>query len=209
MAEANRQVIDKQWFFDQLEGQRKSVRALARHLEVDPSAVSRMFSGQRRMKMEEANAIARFLNAPVSEVLAHAGITMEPVVSSRVVLAATINGKGEVHRLQDAKPLPQQVIDRAHAAIGMGNNRVIAAQVRADGGALAMWDDAVILFNATDIVEPSAIGVISICRLREGTQIMAKIERARKTGEALVRGPDNSTKEVQLDTATPVLAIIP
>lgn len=209
MAEDNKQVIDKRWFFSRLEEQNKSVRALARHLEIDPSAVSRMFSGQRRMKMEEANAIARFLNAPVSEVLTHAGVSLEPVLSSRIVLAATIGGKGEVERMHEPKPLPQSVIDRAHAAIGSGNGRIIAAQIRAQSGPLAMWDDAVVLFDHTEIVDPGAIGVMSICRLREGKQIMAKIERARKTGEALVRNPDNTTKEVQLDTATPILAIIP
>ena len=46
------QTIDKRWFFKQLEAQRKSVRGLARHLDMDASAVSRMFSGQRKMPGE-------------------------------------------------------------------------------------------------------------------------------------------------------------
>lgn len=209
MAGDNKFGVDEKWFKDRLLDQRKSTRGLARHLNIDPSSASRMLTGQRRMRMEEADAIARFLNVPVSEVLKHAGVNLEPIVHSRIVLAAIINARGEIERIREPKPLPQSVIDRAHAAIGSGNARVVAAHIRADKGPLAMWDDAVVLFDHTEIVDPGAIGVIAICRLREGQQVMVKIERARKTGEATVRGPDSSSREVQLDTATPVIAILP
>lgn len=204
-------VVDKEWFFDQLRYKKQSLRDMARHMELDPSAVSRMLSGQRKMQMEEAGAIARFLGAPVAEVLKHAGIAMDiEGHPSRVVLAATITATGKIDRLPETRPLPQQVIERAQAALSpRGNSRVIAAQVRAPKGPLAMWDDAVVLFGYTETVEPAAIGVLSVCRLMSGEQILAKIERARKTGEAKIIGLDHEPREVMLDTATPVLAVIP
>jgi transcriptional regulator with XRE-family HTH domain len=204
-------VIDKEWFFDRLRDRRQSLREMARHMELDPSAVSRMLSGQRKMQMEEAGAIARFLGAPVAEVLKHAGIALDiDGHPSRVVLAATITSAGRIDRLSEARSLPQQVIDRALAALSpRGNSRVIAAQVRAQSGPMAMWDDAVVLFGYTEIVEPAAIGVLSVCRLMSGEQILAKIESARKTGEARITGLDHTPREVTLDTATPVLAVIP
>lgn len=184
---------------------------MARHLEIDPSAVSRILSGQRRMKMNEANSIAFFLGAPVSEVLRHAGVSVDNEGQpTRVLLAATINSAGQIERLMDPRPLPPSVIERAQAAvIGQGNGRIIAAQVRASEGPLAVLDDAVVLFKHTHDVEASAIGALSICRLHEGEQIMAKIERARKTGEARIVCTSGKIKEVVLQTATPVMAIIP
>lgn len=204
-------VVDKEWFFERLSERKQSLRSLAKHMDLDPSAVSRMLSGQRKMQMEEAGAIASFLRAPVSEVLRHAGVALDiQGQPSRVVLAATITQNGVVDRLTEPRPLPPNLIERAQAALDpRGNTRIIAAQVRAPKGPLAMWDDAVVLFGYTETVEPAAIGVLSVCRLMSGEQILAKIERARKTGEAKIIGLDHEPREVMLDTATPVLAVIP
>ena len=205
-----KQVIDRDWFFQKLEENRKSVRGLARHLEVDASAVSRMLSGKRKMKMEEANQIALFLGAPVSEVLKHAGVAVDlDGQPTRILLAATIDEKGYIHRLTEPKPLPQGVIDRAQAAIGSRNRKVIAAQIRAPSGPLAVMDDAVVLFAPSEGVDPAAIGVLAICRAKEGEQFLGRVERARKTGEAFVQSPAGKSGECILVTASPVLAIIP
>lgn len=204
-------VINKDWFMGQLHDQKKSVRGLARYMEIDPSAVSRMLSGERRMKMEEAAEIARFLGSPVSEVLSHAGVAFDlDGQQSRIILAAIVSDTGAIERLPEPRPLPQNVIERAMAAIRPhGNGRIIAAQVRAATGPLAIWDDAVILFGHTERVEPDAIGSLSICRLMSGDQLLARIDRARKTGEARVIDMTSAPREVMLDTATPVLAVIP
>lgn len=180
-------------------------------MELDASAVSRMLSGQRKMQMDEAHSIARFLNAPLTEVIRHAGVARDlDGMPTRILLAATIDERGIVDRLLDSKPLPQDFIDRALAAIsGTGNGKVIAAQIRASTGPLAMWDDAVVLFGHTDRVENDAIGSLAICRKMDGEQVFVKVERARKTGEASVRCPNDKMIDVQLDTAAPVIAIIP
>lgn len=205
------QKIDRQWFIDRLNVGGKSMRDLAKHLDMDVSAVSRTFSGGRRLQMHEAEAIAHFLNAPVAEVLRHAGVMLEATGKpATVLLAATITAKGVIERLKEPRPLPANFIERAHAAIRPDPaSPVVAAQVRASNGGLSMFDDAVVLFKATDMVEPSAIGTMAICRCYEGQQIVAKIERARKTGEAKIVTVDGKTHEVMLQTASPILAIIP
>ncbi len=187
------------------------MRDLAKHIDVDPSAVSRIFAGHRQMKIDEATEIARFLGAPVNEVLKHAGIQVETeAIPTRILLAATINENGVIERLKEPKPLPQSILDRADAAvITSGNERIIAAQVRAATGPLAVFDDAVVLFEYTDSVEVSAIGTLSVCRTDDGEQMLAKIERARKTGEARIIAVSGKSMEVVLQTATSVLAIIP
>jgi len=207
----NTSAVDKKWFFDKLDEQRKSVRGLARHLDLDASAVSRMLSGTRKMQIDEAHNIARFLNAPVQEVMRHAGVAKDlDGLPTRILLAATIDEKGFVSRLKDPKPLPQSVIDRASSAIsGKGNGRVIAAQIRASKGPLAMWDDAVVLFDPTDRVDNEAIGSLAVCRKMDGNQVLVRVERARKTGEATVRCANDVQLDVTLDTASPVIAVIP
>lgn len=205
------QTIDTAWFKRRLEARQRSLRGLARHMDLDPSAVSRMLSGQRKMQMDEASAIASFLSVPVKEVLKHAGVAVDlDGQPTRILLAATINEQGHIERLGEPKPLPQNIIDRAQAAVSKhGNGSIVAAQIRALNGPLALLDDAVVLFRHTDEVEASAIGALAVCRSYKGEHILAKIERARKTGEARVVCVDGKVREFDLHTATPVLALIP
>ncbi|MDX8537087.1 helix-turn-helix transcriptional regulator [Mesorhizobium abyssinicae] len=207
-----RPAIDKQWFIDKLAETGKSVRGLARHLGVDASAVSRMLSGNRKMKMTEAGDIASFLGVPVSEVLVHSGVSvsLEPR-PSEMLLAATIDERGIVDELPEPKPLPPAVIERARATITIhGDEPIVGAQIRALKGPLSVMDDAVVLYRYQgDGIDPAAIGLLSICRSRDGEQFLGKIERARKTGEARVTCANGDVRDVALDAATPVLAVIP
>lgn len=205
MAEATG--INSKWFRDKFAEKRTSYREFARQHDMDPSVVSRMLTGQRRMQRDEAAAIAHFIGAPVSEVLKHAGVTVDGELTP-VLLIATINERGQVERLAEPRPLPPSVIERAQSAID-AVPRVLAAQIRALSGPLMVMDDAVVLFGHTDEVEPASIGALSICRNFAGDQILAKIERARKTGEARVVTIDGKTKEFDLQTATPILTIVP
>lgn len=163
------------------------------------------------MKMEEANEIARFLGASIADVLMHSGvsITLDEEPTS-ILLAATIDERGIITRLAEPKPLPQAVIERAQASITVhGGSRIVGAQIRALEGPLSVMDDAVVLFQQADSVDPAAIGVLSICRSREGEEFFGKIERARKTGEARVICANGEIRDVSLEAATPVLAMIP
>jgi hypothetical protein len=203
--------LDKVWFVKKLAENRTSLRSLARVLKIDASAASRMLSGARKMRMDEANTIASFLNVPVAEVLRHAGVALDGENTlSRVLLAATVDENGQVRRLSKPRPLPQGVINRAVAALrSQGDATVIAAQIRAETGPLAMLDDSILLFHASEIIEETAIGSLAICRTYEGDQCLAKIESARKTGEVRVVVISGKSKEMVLQTASPILAIIP
>ena len=203
--------IDGSWFHSQLDNKGQSLRSLARHLGKDASAVSRTFSGKRRMTMEEAAEIAGFLGVSVTEVMHHAGIAREGEgLGPKILLSAVIGEDGEVRSFAEPQPLPQAVLDKAQLSIGASRSRrIIAAEVRASSGPLSIWDDAVLLFAPADGIEPGAIGALSICGLSGGRQILARLDRARKTGEARVVFPDGGTGEAVLTTATPVLAVVP
>jgi len=69
-------LIDKQWFNIKLKEKNKSQSGLARHLNVDRSAITRMLSNERKIKLDEATKIAEFLETSVEEVLHHAGVSI-------------------------------------------------------------------------------------------------------------------------------------
>ncbi len=203
--------VDKEWFIEALTAKRKSMRELAKHLDLDIGAVSRTLDGKRRLKMEEANSIATFLGVPVSEILGHAGAKLAlksaPV---RVMIAATIDERGNVAPLAEPRPLPQGVFDAAGMDPSPDDDRpLMAAQVRAGSGPLAILDDALLLYRRSDAIDQAAIGALSICRNSNGGQIIGKVERARKTGEAQIVGITGKSQAFDLEAATPIVAIIP
>jgi len=65
--------IDSAWFRNVLARRRESLRALARFMQMDAAAVSRMLNGQRGMSAAEQDKVAAFLGIGLSEVAAHRG----------------------------------------------------------------------------------------------------------------------------------------
>lgn len=66
--------MTKEWIRDRLHRIGRSQAELARHLDLDASAVSRLVKGERQLKGAEAAAIAGFLACPLHEVLGAFGI---------------------------------------------------------------------------------------------------------------------------------------
>jgi transcriptional regulator with XRE-family HTH domain len=63
-------MIDSDWFYRQLEQEGRSLRDMAKRLGLDPSAVSRMLRGERKMSAEEQDGIAEYLGISIDHVAA-------------------------------------------------------------------------------------------------------------------------------------------
>jgi transcriptional regulator with XRE-family HTH domain len=63
--------IDKAWFMSRMSERGLSLRKLAKSMDMDPSALSRALSGERKVAASEARKIAELLDTPESQVLAH------------------------------------------------------------------------------------------------------------------------------------------
>ena len=62
--------IDTAWFHQQLDTRGESVRGLARFMGLDPSAVSRMLKGERKMSADEQDQVSNFLGVNLEEIAA-------------------------------------------------------------------------------------------------------------------------------------------
>lgn len=62
--------IDSDWFYARLKEIGSSGSELAKFLKLDPSSVSRMLKGERKMSAEEQDGVAAFLRVPL-ELVAH------------------------------------------------------------------------------------------------------------------------------------------
>ncbi|MGV3548889.1 helix-turn-helix domain-containing protein [Rhizobium sp.] len=60
--------IDTAWFHQRLNERGASVRGLARFMGLDPSAVSRMLKGDRKMSADEQDQVSNFLGVNLEEI---------------------------------------------------------------------------------------------------------------------------------------------
>ncbi|MEB2843191.1 XRE family transcriptional regulator [Rhizobiales bacterium RZME27] len=63
--------IDSDWFYAKLREIGATGGELARFLSVDPSSVSRMLKGERKMSAEEQDKVSAFLRVPLEIVALH------------------------------------------------------------------------------------------------------------------------------------------
>lgn len=74
--------LDRDWLFERLEQRGQSLRKLAAYMGLDPSAVSRLVSGERGMKAIEQDKIAAFLGVAASEVADHRTASAHPGIEN-------------------------------------------------------------------------------------------------------------------------------
>lgn len=63
--------IDKQWFVDRWTEKGLTLRKVANSIGMDPSALSRVLSGDRKMKIPEVGKMAAVLEVSDVDILAH------------------------------------------------------------------------------------------------------------------------------------------
>ncbi len=63
--------LDKEWFFGRLAARGLSLRGMAKAMRLDPSALSRIVSGERSLKAGEQDTMAGLLGVSIEEVAAH------------------------------------------------------------------------------------------------------------------------------------------
>lgn len=168
---SNTMPMNTEWFRQRLADRKLSQRQLAKHMGLDPAAVSLMLRGQRKMTTEEAHFIASTVGVPVTEVLRQAGIEVLDDVRA-VPISAAVDGRSAVTLF------PEKTHDRVHGPADCPAG-TYAVQCRAPAAVQDGW----LLFVSPAKQEPSELlGQISLVTLKNGTQCIASINRGYRFG---------------------------
>ena len=127
------QPVNKKFFLNAMADKGFSLRELAGRMGFNHHAqLSRIFSGDRRMQLDEAVTLSQLLGMSFEEVIANAGYPHAVRAGARVQVIGAMIGDGTV--------APVDGIERAVAPSGMPGNTV-AIQVRSADTRLS-WMDA-------------------------------------------------------------------
>lgn len=193
---------DTIWFKSRLAGKDLTQAALARHLKMDTSAVSRMIQGTRKFKLEEAGAVAKVLSVSVEEVLARAGADVaipseDELSSTGTMVMGWIDGAGEIRGEGVEGPKKVERIS------GFGPS-VWALRHQCEGA----LDGSLIYFVPTQEIDPQAIGKLSVVKREDGGSMLRVIKRGYDRGTFncfKLCNIDTISEKVRLVSAAPVL----
>lgn len=197
----------KKWFHEKLEANNFSVRKLARSMNLDPSAVSRILSGQRRLTIDEATLLSRLLSTPIEEILTAAGARM-PMSNLKSNQTLTIGGwidsEGKVHwgrPKNGSAPLP---------AFAAKDIKVVRFQTAGSGGVYESMDGALAYFRPRESgsgVDSETIGRLALAEDANGANWVAVIRRGYGPGlfNLVAMSGALVAEGVQLKSGTPIV----
>lgn len=187
--------VDSQWFFDQLQSRKLSLRGLAKLIDMSPSSLSLRLGGRYKITMEEAGVLASLLGVPFEEIVVRAGIKVpkDPVRAVRLV--------GQVHGVTVKPGKAMGTIDRPSA---------LPSGTVAIKGVEPGW---IYFYNPSQKLQPEAVNTLSVVN----DTLLGVLEKAKhppsggqKGGLWDVRGVFGGGVEgVRVASATPVLMILP
>jgi hypothetical protein len=98
--------VDTKWLQDRTKNKGLSLRGLAKLMELDHAALSRIFHGKRKVNGQELAQLANFLGTPVPELMVRFGLRETAPSASAVALVGTVGDRGEIHLNEGHGTLP-------------------------------------------------------------------------------------------------------
>jgi transcriptional regulator with XRE-family HTH domain len=200
--------INDQFFRNALHAANKSQREMARHMELDPSAITLMFQGRRAMQLHEAQQIAQFLGIAIEDVLRNAGLELSGKAGpatpqpATALLAGTVDAKGELHL--DLKAAKQQIDAPPRLPAD-----TVAVRASGDVFQPTVMRGALLFFKPSDVVEPSAVGRLSVVRLGNRKLHLAHVAPGFDFDRYNLIDSSGEKENMALTAATPILWIKP
>jgi transcriptional regulator with XRE-family HTH domain len=194
--------IDTAWFRQQIaDSPYGSQRRIAREFPLDPSSLSLMLRGKRKMTLEEAQQLAGLLKVPLDEVLRHAGLKLPEFRAYPII--GSLDADGVFTESEEAVPAPGPDTLPPDAKV---------VQVRADGAVADGW--LLFIEAARSRPTPQVYGRLALARIAKGPVVLAHARRGYRPGALTLEvgvpwGAGRLMKDAPVEWASPVLLIQP
>jgi hypothetical protein len=187
--------MNKAWFLSQFAARKTSQRQLAFKMGMEPSALSLIVNGKRKLSAVEAGDLAKHLGTTLEDVMRHAGASVPNHTGRDVPIVGTATDKLEVRMTRPHGP------QNVAAPAGCQNCRAI--RVQAEGFFMDGW---LLFYRPTDEVSPEALGNLCIVQPVDDNRFYVRhVTRGYEAGwfnlNPLGSGP---TEHARLKSAAPI-----
>jgi transcriptional regulator with XRE-family HTH domain len=193
--------VDRDWFRARLSDIKMSQRSLAKHLCLDPAAITLMLRGERRITSVEAQEIAALLAVPVTEILRRAGVDVRDDVR-KVPLNAYLGPDADIEAFDD------------------GDHEFVEAPADVPGGSYAVQvrdhtspHDGWVMIISGDKAEPARLlDRACACGTEDGKVFTGIIKKGYKRGKfnlVITATKPRIIENAAIEWASPILWIKP
>lgn len=154
--------VNKRYFQHRLQDLGLKQTELAKLMELNPSDVSRSFSGKRRFTSHETAKLARILRVPLEDVLVNLAVDIPTSEGNRVAVVGEVTTLGEVRFGQPAGPRAVEA-PLKEAAAGL-------QALRYSGG--GAFEGAYVYYREAKGLTPDAIGRLCVCFMGDGKLLL-------------------------------------
>lgn len=191
--------FNRHWFREQLASRNMSQRFFAEFLKIDPSAVSYMLSGRRKVTLEEAKKIADLFGVNTTEVMRQAGVLVTD--DSRPLPLRGFTSNGQIEWLEGEQKT-------VHGPFDAGRKDYVI-QNRTGMGPSDGW----LYFVDGERMDP-ALGLERLCvlKLGSGEEILGIVKKGYSEGVYnVLLGPDlkKTLHEQTVEYVSPIKWIKP
>jgi transcriptional regulator with XRE-family HTH domain len=187
--------INRRFFETHMQEKNLSLRRLANMLELGHSQLSLTFSGQRRLQINEAVALANIFGVPLYRVIEAAGVSVRKP-GKRVPVIGAVKGDATVEMY------PKGLIERTTAPEEMPDDTV-AVQCRSAGGSLEWLDRSVLFARKPEGIDPTVLGCLCLAKIKDGPVVLSLVQRGYTERGNSLRGPFVQDNAI-LEWATPI-----
>lgn len=189
--------MNTDWFVRRLDDRKLSQRGLAKLMGLDPSAVSLMFRGKRKMTIQEAAQMAVLLDVSTDDVLQNAGVELPPP-NRMVRLIGWVGDTDQVTLLGEG----------IHELVeGPGELSSTAVCVRCQYGHAEFMDGWIMFANDMSGSPELAIDTLAICAVKGNGLKVARVKRGYRKGQYNLVTNNNTFQNVELAWASPIVWI--
>ena len=193
--------VDRDWFRARLVDIQMSQRKLAKHLDLDPAAVTLMLRGERRITAPEAQQIAELFSVPVTEILRRAGVDVRDDVR-KVHLSGYLTPEASIEQIEEGDA---EYIE-APADVPGGS---YAVQVRDHASPHNGW----VMIISGDRVDPErVIDRACACSVGDGRLVTGVLKKGYKRGTynlVITATKPQILENASIEWASPILWIKP
>lgn len=193
--------FNKRYFQGIIADRGKTQREVAAAMKLDPSALSLVFSEQRKLQLDEAAELARLLDLPLAEVFKNAGI--EPPKAHAVALRGWIDAQAEVHFFAErGGGLVDCPVELPEGAMAFQARTAMSKLEHLDGW-LFFAPPPVTGSKGADAVS-GAMNRLSIAKLVGGVTALGYLKKGYTRGRYSLYLGDQVVQDAQLEWAVPV-----
>jgi transcriptional regulator with XRE-family HTH domain len=176
---ANMGKTNTRWFQSELQRNNITQRRVARALNLDPSSITLMFHGKRKLQIKEAVQLANLFGVPLDDVLSNAGLKTETKESTELLpIEGWIDGEMRIHwgqpKGQKTAPIPS-----------FGGKNIKVLRYQTIGSNIESLDGGLVYYSESKGLHSDSIGRLCVVKRaedRRGSSLLAVVKRGYSAG---------------------------